>query len=83
MKKIKFALVALTALVGIGGAAKSADRDRGQIVYNNLSQPYDMADKGVTWDCTKDQQTNCTYTSADLQHVTTGAENYRFELIED
>ena len=78
MTKLKLALIALTALAGIGGATASTHRSS-EIRYNPQGEQVNLADKDQPhgWTC-QSAPTNCTYPDAALQHPAPDGLNQRF-----
>lgn len=74
MKKVKFALVALAAILGVGGAIASTHHSELTPVYASNNRMVFLEQKGDAWDCESASDT-CVYTSADLQHPVPGIED--------
>lgn len=61
MKKIKLALVALTTVLGIGGAIAGTSSSPGQYFTSQTGTTQIPGQKGIDWDCHEEVPLTCAY----------------------
>ncbi len=69
MKKLKFAVTAFAAIIGLGGAVATAEVSANKFqtldassVFNSTTPNISLSQKNIRWTCAETAQTACYYT---------------------